>query len=125
MFNFLEVNPIAALFSAPFDVYFDLEQSVVHPDLFVVLKANEEIIKKNGVHGIPAIIIEIVSTNRAYDTRRKRALYEKVGVKEYFMIDPENKRTTLLTLNASGVYEQTYEDTGLFNSQILSCSIVF
>ncbi len=69
------------------------------------------------------MIIEIVSTNRAYDMQRKRSLYEKVGVKEYFIIEPENKTTLLLTLNENGVYEQTYEETGLFNSAILPCNI--
>ena len=77
------------------------------------------------MYGVPAIIIEIISTNRAFDTKRKRSLYEKVGVKEYFMIDPKNKKTTLLTLNSQGVYEQTYEDTGLLKSGILSCEINF
>src|SRR6266403_906199 len=116
LFKFLEEQLTGTLLSAPFDVYFDEEQSVVQPDLFVVLQENEQIIQKNGVHGVPALIIEVVSTNRSYDTKRKRALYEKAGVKEYFMIDPENKKTTLLTLNASGVYEQTYEETGALNS---------
>jgi len=125
LFQFLEAQQNGTLLSAPFDVYFDPEQSVVQPDLFVVLSENEEIIKKNGVHGIPALIIEVISTNRGYDTKRKRALYEKAGVKEYFMIDPENKNTILLTLNASGKYEQTYEETGLLKSEILSCHINF
>ena len=125
LFQFLEVRQTATLLSAPFDVYFDSEQSVVQPDLFVVLNADQQIIKKNGVHGVPSIIVEVISTNRAYDTKRKRALYEKAGVKEYFMIDPENKNTTLLTLNESGVYEQTYEATGVFKSSTLSCNISF
>jgi len=125
LYQFLEEKQTGTLLSAPFDVYFEQEQSVVQPDLFVVLNDDEEIIKKNGVHGVPALIIEIISTNRAYDTQRKRALYEKAGVKEYFMIDPENKKTTLLTLNAAGAYEQTYEETGVFNSAILSCNISF
>ena len=89
------------------------------------MNEDEQLIKKKGVYGVPAIIIEIISTNRAYDTQRKRALYEKVGVREYFMIDPENKRTTLLTINASGFYEQTYEKAGLLKSAILSCEIPF
>jgi hypothetical protein len=41
------------------------------------------------------------------------------------MIDPENKRITLLTLNASGVYEQSYEGTGVLTSAIISCSLNF
>jgi Uma2 family endonuclease len=125
LFQFLEVQQTGTLLSAPFDVYFDPEQSVVQPDLFIVLNEDEQIMQENGVYGVPAIIIEIVSTNRAYDTKRKRSLYEKVGVREYFMIDPKNKKTILLTLNASGKYEQTYEETGLFNSEILSCKISF
>jgi Uma2 family endonuclease len=125
LFQFLEEKKTGTLLSAPFDVYFEQEQSVVQPDLFVVLSEDEQIIQKNGVHGKPAVVIEIISTNRAYDTKRKRALYEKAGVKEYFMIDPENKKTTLLTLNASGVYEQTYEENGAFKSNILSCSLTF
>jgi len=125
LFKFLEDNPKGTLLTAPFDVYFEQEQSIVQPDLFIVLNSDQEVIKKNGVYGVPAIIIEIVSTNRAYDTQRKRALYEKVGVQEYFMIDPENKSVTLLTLNSDNVYEQTYEEVGLFTSGIISCNISF
>ena len=125
LFQFLEETKSGTLLSAPFDVYFDNEASYVQPDLFVVLKDDEQIIEKNGVNGVPALIIEVISTNRAYDTKRKKALYEKAGVKEYFMIDPENKKTTLLTLNTSGVYEQTYEETGVLKSGIIGCDITF
>ena len=75
LFQFLEEQQIGTLLSAPFDVYFEDEQSVVQPDLFVILNEDQQLIKKNGVHGVPALIIEVISTNRAYDTRRKRALY--------------------------------------------------
>ncbi len=125
LFNFLGDNKTGTLLTAPFDVYFEEDQSVVQPDLFVILAKDEHLIKKDGVHGVPSIIIEIISTNRAYDTQRKRALYEKAGVKEYFMIDPENKKTILLTLNTMGVYEQTYEQKGVLNSAVIACSIEF
>ena len=125
LFQFLNENPIGTLFAAPFDVYFEEAQSVIQPDLFVILNEHESIVQKNGVHGTPALIIEIISINRSLDTKRKRSLYEKEGVKEYFIIDPENKNTTLLTLNSSGIYEQTYEETGLLKSDILNCNIAF
>ncbi|HEY8930739.1 MAG TPA: Uma2 family endonuclease [Mucilaginibacter sp.] len=125
LFQFFEDHPVGALYAAPFDVHLEPEQSVVQPDLFVVMNDMQEIVKKNGVHGVPALVIEVVSTNRAYDTRRKRALYEKAGVKEYFIIDPENKLTTLLTLNAEGVYQQTYETEGVLRSSILHCDLPF
>ena len=125
LFQHLDDKQSGTLLTAPFDVFFEQEQSVVQPDLFVVLNEDQQIIQKNGVHGVPALIIEVISTNRAYDTKRKRVLYEKVGVKEYFMIDPESKKTTLLTLNTSGAYEQTYEETGLLKSEILNCNFNF
>jgi Uma2 family endonuclease len=125
LFQFLDNRQTGTLLTAPFDVYFEGEEAIVQPDLFIVLNKDKEIIKKKGVYGVPSIIIEIISTNRAYDTQRKRAIYEKVGVKEYFMIDPEDKKTILLTLNKAGVYEQTYEEAGLFNSNVLSCKISF
>jgi Uma2 family endonuclease len=125
LFQFLNNQPIGTLLTAPFDVYFDQEQSVVQPDLFVVMNEDQHIIQKNGVHGVPALIIEIVSTNRTYDTQRKRSLYEKVGVKEYFLIDPENKKVTLLSLNSTGIYEQVYEEIGQLNSMLLSCKLTF
>ena len=123
LFNFLEANPIATLLSAPFDVHFNDEISVVQPDLFVVLNEDEHIVHDNGVFGVPSVIIEIISTNHTHDTKRKKTLYEKVGVREYFLIDPKTKNIKLLTLNSSGLYEQTYEAAGIFNSKILDCKI--
>ena len=125
LFQFLKENPVGNLASAPFDVYFEDLQAIAQPDLFVVLNQQKDIIQKNGVHGVPDLIVEIISSNRSYDTQRKKSLYEKAGVKEYFLIDPENKKTTLLTLNADGLYEQTYEETGVLKSSLLSCNISF
>ena len=125
LFQFLEDKQNGILLTAPFDVYFEDENSVVQPDLFIMLNEQQHLIKKNGVYGVPSVVVEIISTNRAYDTQRKRVLYEKAGVREYFMIDPENKKTTLLSLSASGIYEQVYEETGLFKSQILACNLSF
>lgn len=125
LFQFRNDNPIGTLLTAPFDVYFENLQSVVQSDLFLVANETAEIIKKNGVYGIPSLIIEIISTNRAYDTQKKRSLYEKAGVKEYFMIDPENKKVTSLTLNHSGLYEQTYEETGILKSAVFNFQINF
>jgi Uma2 family endonuclease len=125
LFQYMDEHSIGNLYAAPFDVYFEGIESVVQPDLFVVLNDDMDIVQKNGVHGVPSSIIEVVSTNRAYDTQRKRSLYEKAGVKEYFLIDPENKKITLLTLNTSGFYEQTYEATGQLCSAILNCQILF
>jgi Uma2 family endonuclease len=125
IYNFLKEHNYGKVIPAPADVYFESLESVIQPDLLVILNENLDKIKDNGIHGAPDIVIEILSSNRRYDTRRKRELYEKASVKEYFMIDPENKKVTLLTLNSNNVYEQTYEEVGLFTSEIISCNISF
>ena len=125
IYAFLKQNDTGKVILSPVDVYLENYDSVVQPDLLIVLNEHLNIISSDGIYGAPSIVIEILSKNKAYDTQRKRSLYEKGGVKEYFMIDPENKKTILLTLNAAGVYEQTYEEVGMLTSAILSCNLVF
>ena len=125
IYAFLHENNAGKVLTSPTDVYFEHYDSAIQPDLSILLNDNLHQIKKDGIYGAPDVVIEILSRNRTYDTQRKKSLYEKAGVKEYFMIDPENKKTILLTLNESGVYNQTYEEVGVFNSNILSCKISF
>jgi Uma2 family endonuclease len=125
LYNFLKQDNIGTLILSPTDVYLENHDSVIQPDLAVILNAGADKIKNDGIYGAPDLVIEILSTNRAYDTQRKRNLYEKAGVREYFMIDPENKLTTLLKLNPAGVYEQAYEESGVLASALLSCDLRF
>ena len=125
IYAFLKENKSGKVVPSPIDVYLEGYDSAIQPDLLVILTENLQLIGDDGIYGAPDVIIEILSRNKAYDTQRKRTLYEKAGVKEYFMIDPKNKKTTLLTLNGSGIYEQTYEAIGVINSTVLSCSLAF
>ncbi len=74
-------------FDAPTDVVFD-DFNVVQPDIFIVCDKNK--ITETNIQGAPDLIIEILSKTTAYkDTKIKRDLYEKYGVKEYIIIYPE------------------------------------
>lgn len=125
LFVFLKNNPVAKAVASPLDVYLEDHDSAIQPDLMIILNDNLDKVHKDGFYGTPDIVLEILSTNKAYDTQRKKALYEKAGVKEYFMVDPSTKTTTLLTLNAAGVYEQTYEAAGTLRSSVIGCDISF
>ncbi|HZX58898.1 MAG TPA: Uma2 family endonuclease [Mucilaginibacter sp.] len=125
LYNFLKNANIGKVIPSPIDVYLEDKNSVVQPDLIVLLNENLGKIQNDGIYGPPDMIIEILSRNRSYDTQKKRTLYEQAGVKEYFMIDPDNKKTTLLTLSASGTYIQTYEETAALRSEILNLDIKF
>lgn len=80
-------------FIAPFDVRLDGKENksknVVQPDLLVVCDIDK--IKDNGVEGAPDFILEILSkSNRYNDLIYKMNLYQKFGVKEYWIVDIEN-----------------------------------
>jgi Uma2 family endonuclease len=125
LYMFLKDAGLGKIIPSPIDVYLDGVDSVVQPDMIVLLNESLGMIKSDGIYGAPDVAIEILSSNRAYDTKRKRELYQRAGIKEYFLIDPENKNTTLLTLDASGIYQQTYEAAGVLKSALLTCDISF
>jgi Uma2 family endonuclease len=88
--SWLEHNPIGRLFHAPFDVVFS-QYDVVEPDLLYL--SNEraaESLTSQHVRGVPELVIEIGSPGtRTRDEMIKRQLYERMGVSEYWIVDPE------------------------------------
>ena len=65
--------------------------NVVQPDVFVVCDSSK--INDKYCDGVPDFIVEVISTNRSDDIVRKLALYSRHGVREYWIVDPKNKRT--------------------------------
>jgi Uma2 family endonuclease len=114
------------VFHAPFDVYLDEIANAVQPDLIVVLKDNLKIIDRCGhIHGVPDLLIEILSkSNKKHHLIRKKKLYERFGVTEYWIIDPETKQTIGFELK-DGHYTSVGGGTGLIKSNLLQLSIVF
>jgi Uma2 family endonuclease len=90
---------------APFDVYplYDKgdRDTLVQPDIFTVCDRSK--LLENRYNGAPRFIIEILSSNRSHDMVRKLNLYQKAGVGEYWMLDPEERIVSVLEL-AGGVY---------------------
>lgn len=76
---------------SPFDVYLD-NKNVFQPDLLLVRKQNLAIITERGLQGAPDLAVEIISPSNAFkDRNHKRRLYQKFGVKEYWIVDPGNR----------------------------------
>ena len=107
--QYLRKNPIGELFVAPCDVLLS-DTNIVEPDLLIVLSENKHIITTKNIEGVPDFIIEILSPfNRVMDIRRKKALYEQFGVKEYWIIDLELETIQKLLLK-----NELYVDAGTF-----------
>lgn len=106
---------IANAFVASFDVYLDEYSNLVKPDICVVLKENEGIIR-NHIYDVPDILIELLSeANRDHGLERKKELYQKFGAKEYYIIEPETKLVLHFQLTGKN-YNLINEQTGKLTS---------
>ena len=77
------------VYPAPLDVVLD-EQHVVQPDVLVVCDPAK--LDGKSCHGAPDWVVEITSTNRADDFDRKLRLYRKSGVREYWIVDTDDRK---------------------------------
>ena len=99
--NYLRGKKCAVYFS-PFDVRLaiygeigDEVINVVQPDLMVFCDRNK--LDEKGAIAAPDIAIEILSPSSAKNDRyRKFSLYEKAGVREYWIVDGANKTVEVL-----------------------------
>jgi len=93
------------VFPAPFDVRIDNGtgeeiNTVVQPDISVV--CDKKKIDEKGCNGPPDLVIEILSPSTAYkDEGEKLKLYEKHGVKEYWIVNPEARYIMIYRLENS------------------------
>ncbi len=98
------------VYDAPFDVRLAKEEekdediyTVVQPDIVVV--CDEKKLDKRGCKGVPDLIIEIISPSSAgRDRKVKRDLYERHGVKEYWLVDYNEKTVEVYLLNEHNAY---------------------
>jgi len=90
MRTWLEQQPVGQLFFAPFDVVFT-RYDVVEPDLLYMSHARaKDVLTAANVQGVPELVIEIGSpSTRKRDETIKRRLYEREGVSEYWVVDPD------------------------------------
>jgi Uma2 family endonuclease len=86
------------LFIAPSEVQLP-SGDVVEPDLFFVRRGRESIRRRTHVEGAPDVVFEVSSPSTKHvDIGRKRTLYERFGVSEYWMADPSERKLTALVL---------------------------
>jgi Uma2 family endonuclease len=75
--------------NAPLDVHLG-PGTLVQPDLVVLRPRNRSIIGDKKLTGVPDLLVEILSpSNVGYDRRTKRDRYERAGVREFWLVDPD------------------------------------
>ena len=115
--NFLADHPeLGRVFVAPLDVVLRAERPaiVLQPALMFISAAREDIIQ-DVVRGAPDLVVEIVSPSSGSDDAvRKRDLYARFGVQEYWLVWPAESRIDVLDL-ATGA-----ETRGLGREDVLT-----
>ncbi len=106
------------------DLYLD-EKNVFQPDIVVLLKEGKAKVEENGIFGPPDVVVEILSPSTAYyDLIVKKEVYERVGVKEYWLLDP-NRKTFEIYKNTEEGFKLTSQarEKGKVFSEILGLEI--
>jgi Uma2 family endonuclease len=109
--NYLRGKPCKARI-APYDVRLfyeedDNDDTVVQPDISVI--CDEKKRGSEGCRGAPDLVAEVLSpSNSAIEMERKLKLYQRAGVREYWVLDPENKEVTAYHFTGNQILARTY-----------------
>ena len=122
---FLKGKP-CKVFLSPFDVRLNPDtddDTVVQPDLLVICDQSK--LDNKGCNGAPDMVIEVLSpASIRHDRFEKFLLYQKYGVLEYWIADPETKTMQAYVLDDGRYYSDIFAETGKAPVHILEgCTI--
>ena len=102
LWEFVRGEGLGQVVWAPTDVVLSLE-SVVQPDILFISNERRGIITEDNVSGAPDLVVEILSPSTAErDRELKRTLYARYGVREYWIVDPEDSSVEVMALEEAG-----------------------
>ncbi|MBI5562344.1 MAG: Uma2 family endonuclease [Deltaproteobacteria bacterium] len=117
--QFVKRNGLGEVFFAPTDVVLS-DDVVVQPDILFISGERAAIIGEQAVMGAPDLVVEISSPSSSFnDSVRKKEIYQRFGVKEYWLVFPEEKVIEIMTLE-HGLYRElcSAKDEGTVSSKI-------
>lgn len=98
--TFIEENSLGEIFIAPYDVLLS-PYDIAQPDILFISNERAAINTEKNVQGAPDLLVEILSDGtRKRDEGIKREIYERFGVREYWLVDPA--RQTVLVYRLKG-----------------------
>lgn len=119
-YNYVKEKNLGIVLHAPFGVVLD-ETNVLQPDIIFIASANKEIIKEEGIMGVPDLLVEIISPSSIKTDRfTKYQLYENKGVAEYWIIDLKNESIEVFENTDKGFKPFSFaSEEGKINSKLL------
>lgn len=107
---------------APMDVHFD-EANIAQPDLIYISGGNRSILRDGWVYGAPDLCVEVLSRSTGRkDKTVKKAMFEKFGVKEYWVFEPTYQTVDQFVLT-DGRYQlfATLDVSDTLTSPLIAC----
>jgi Uma2 family endonuclease len=96
---FVKERGLGQILTAPVDVLLS-RQDVAQPDLIFISNERAAIVTEKNIQGAPDLVIEILSdSTRRRDEGIKRERYERLGVREYWLVDPARATVQILRLD--------------------------
>ena len=106
------------VFVAPVDVHL-APGTIVQPDLVVLSNRRTSRIGQKKITGAPDLLVEILSpSHRTLDTVLKRERYERAGVRELWLVDPDSDSLVQLVLRR-GRYVEVATDGLIVRLRVL------
>lgn len=100
-------------------VYID-ERTYVIPDIVFIARERQNIIGSTNIEAAPDLVCEILSpSSRRSDVLTKRSLYARIGVREYWIVDPDAQSVTVLALESGSYVEVAPGNPGEISSRVL------
>ena len=118
--DFVLPNHLGQIFDAPTHVVLS-DHDVAQPDLVFVSTARSIIVTVHNIQGAPDLVVEVLSPSTAdQDRGPKRGLYQRHGVQEYWLVDPDANTIEVLTTAEPGLTTAaTYTQDGVLPSPLL------
>ena len=103
----LERPGLGEVFIAPYGVEFPATGEGVQPDIVFVSRPRREIIAEAGIAGAPDLVAEILSPSTAgRDRTIKLRLYERHGVREYWIVDADENAVDVWRFGSEPEHER-------------------
>ena len=97
------------------------DTNVVEPDITFVSASRMDIVETDNIRGAPDLVVEVISpSDPARDLVRKRVIYARHGIAEYWIADPEARSILVMTLDGA-----TYRVAGEYGTAdtLISCTL--
>lgn len=117
IYYFVSQSELGEVYTSPIDVFLN-ENNAFQPDIVFVSTGNK-ILEDDGIYGAPDLVIEVLSPGTSKtDLTKKKTVYEKSGVKEYWVVDPKTKLAIGFQL-VKGKYQEFKKEKGKLSSNLL------